>query len=562
MTGNYQQQQKLVQTSPQADDEFELVMELSEKDVLFEKKKKLLETKGFDPNGKVLIKSTCSAELVNSILEEMLQRARIINSDEVDLYFGWIDELHPVGFCSPRNELESLHSILSLVDKSTSGGQTILPKVFQDLRNATLRLIHVFGNNTREDMNILTGWNLDKEKCLLQWGEKNGVMTRLDIVYIEGAGRGAIAREDLDVGDIALEISVSSIISEDLVHKTSMFPILEKVEGMSSETMLLLWSMKEKHDINSKFKIYFDALPKAFNTGLSFGIEAVMALDETLLLEEIVQAKEHLRSQYDALVSLLCKDYPDIFPPELYTWDEFLWACELWYSNSMKVMFSDGKLRTCLIPIAGFLNHSISPHIMNYGRVDSTTESLKFPLSRTCQKGEQCYLSYGNLSSSHLISFYGFLPKGDNAYDVILLDIDLSQVDSTEDMSSISNWSTHMVRGTWLSDNRGIFHYGLPPPLLEHLRQARGLMLKSNIIAQENLEVELEILEDLQSTFDAMMQNLGETEPLVSEKFDWDVKLALDFKNLQRRIISSIVNSCDTGRQLVQRELQKCTNSG
>ncbi|GKE89766.1 SET domain-containing protein, partial [Tanacetum coccineum] len=266
-----------------------------------------------------------------------------------------------------------------------------------------------------------------------QWGENNGVKTRLDVAYVEGAGRGAIAKQDLEVGDVALEIPVSVIISDDLVRETSMFPVLENVEGMSPETMLLLWSMKEKHDTSSKFKTYFDALPEAFNTGLSFGMEAVMALDGTLLLEEIVQAKEHLRSQYDGLVPSLCKEYPDIFPPEVYTWDEFLWACELWYSNSMKIMFNDGKLRTCLIPIAGFLNHSISPHIMHYGRVDSTTNSLKFPLSRPCTAGEQCYLSYGNLSSSHLITFYGFLPKGDNPYDVIPLDIDLSQVDSTED---------------------------------------------------------------------------------------------------------------------------------
>ncbi|XP_024980101.1 uncharacterized protein LOC112517038 isoform X1 [Cynara cardunculus var. scolymus] len=559
---NDQQQQNLAQSSPQAVDEHELFMELSENDFLFEKKKKLLEVKGFDPKIKVKIKSDCSIKLVKSVLEEMLQMARIIHSDEVDLYFGGIDAFRPVGFCSPRNELESLRSILSIVDSSVSNGEQIRPKVFQDLRNATLDMIHEFGSNIGKDAQILANWNLDREKCLLQWGKSNGVKARLDIAYIEGAGRGAIAREDLTVGDIALEIPVSIIISEDLVHKTNMFPVLEKVEGISSETMLLLWSMKEKHDINSKFKVYFDALPEAFNTGLSFGIEAVMALDGTLLLDEIVQAKEHLRSQYDDLVPSLCNEHPDIFPPEVYTWDEFLWACELWYSNSMKVMFSDGKVRTCLIPIAGFLNHSISPHIMHYGRVDSATNSLKFPLTRSCRAGEECYLSYGNLSSSHLITFYGFLPKGENPYDVIPLDIDLSEVDSTEEAHPISNWSTHMVRGTWLSDNHAILHYGLPPPLLEHLRQARSLMLQSNITAQENLESELEILEDLQSTFDAMMQNLGEREPLVSENCDWDVKLALDFKDLQRRIISSIVTSCHAGRKLVEHELQNCTNNG
>ncbi|XP_023746819.1 uncharacterized protein LOC111894962 [Lactuca sativa] len=538
----------------QADEEHELVIELSEKDSLLEKKKKLLEINHFDPNGKVKIKSICSIELVNSVLEEMLQRARIINADEVDLYFGGIDAF---GFCSPRNELESLHTILSLVDKSKSTSEQIRPKVFQDLMNATLNKIHEFSNNIIEDTKILSKWNLHKEKCLLQWGESNGVKSKLDIAFVEGGGRGAIAREDLEVGDIALEIPLSAIISEDLLHETTMFPILEKVDGISFETMLLLWSMKEKYDTNSKFKIYFDTLPEAFNTGLSFGMEAIMALDGTLLLEEIIQAKEHLRSQYNDLIPSLCNNYPNIFPSNLYTWEKFLWACELWYSNSMKVMFKDGNLRTCLIPIGGFLNHSITPHIMNYGKVDPTSNSLKFPLSRPCNNGEQCYLSYGNLSSSHLITFYGFLPKGDidNPYDVIPLDIDL---DNIEDVNPMCNWSTHMVRGTWLSKKNGIFNYGLPIPLLEHLREARMLMLESNIEVQEKLELELEILEDLQSTFDAMMENLGETEPLRREKCDWDVKLALDFKELQKRIISSIVSSCYNGKKLVEQELHNC----
>lgn len=111
-----------------------------------------------------------------------------------------------------------------------------------------------------------------------------------------------------------------------------------------------------------------------------------MALDETSLLEEIVQAKEvstsnihllgvmnieyiyrrtyekflqHLRNQYDELIPFLSNNHPDVFPPEFYTWEQFLWACELWYSNSMKVLFNDGKLKTCLVPVAGFLNHSV-----------------------------------------------------------------------------------------------------------------------------------------------------------------------------------------------------------
>lgn len=63
----------------------------------------------------------------------------------------------------------------------------------------------------------------------------------------------------------------------------------------------------------------------------------------------------------------------------------------------------------------------VSPHILNYGRVDEATKSLKFPLSRPCDAGEQCFLSYGKHPGSHLVTFYGFLPRGDNPYDVIPL---------------------------------------------------------------------------------------------------------------------------------------------
>lgn len=68
---------------------------------------------------------------------------------------------------------------------------------------------------------------------------------------------------------------------------------------------------------------------------------------------------QHLRAQYEELFPTLSDHFPEVFSPELYTWEQFLWACELWYSNSMKVIFPNGKLRTCLIPVAGFLNHSV-----------------------------------------------------------------------------------------------------------------------------------------------------------------------------------------------------------
>lgn len=55
-------------------------------------------------------------------------------------------------------------------------------------------------------------------------------------------------------------------------------------------------------------------------------------------------------------------------------------------------------------------------------------------------------------------------------------DVDVIDDDDDEDMESVSSWTTHMLRGTWLSSNHNIFHYGLPTPLLNYLRRAHGLV--------------------------------------------------------------------------------------
>ncbi|XP_019182205.1 PREDICTED: uncharacterized protein LOC109177335 [Ipomoea nil] len=540
------------------DGDVSLNLELPTNDLWFKKKKKLLEDMGSNPLGPLHVQSFATADQLKTAFTLILQQARIINLDELELYFGGDDANNLVGFNSPRNELEALHSVLAAIDQAFPSSKDANVVALQDLRQKTVDLISEFSNRIKEDTKICAECTIEKENSLLQWAESNGVKSKLRIAYVEGAGRGAIATQDLKVGDIALEVPISVIISENLVQESDMYSILKVVDGMSSETMLLLWSMKEKHNRHSKFKLYFDTLPEAFNTGLSFGVEAIMTLDGTLLLEEIVQAKEHLRLQYDELFPALCNDHPDTFPPELYTWEQFLWACELWYSNSMKIMFSDRKLRTCLIPIAGFLNHSTSPHILHYGKVDSTTNTIRFPLSRPCSTGEQCFLSYGNFSSSHLLTFYGFLPRLENPYDVIPLDIDTAMDEGFEDAELAPDWTSHMVRGTWFSKNPGVFHYRLPFPLLDHMRRARNPSLKTIALTQENLEIELEILGDLCSTFEAMMESLGDAETDDQDNVRWDVKLAVEFKNLHRRIVSSIVNSCKGGCELLECELQKC----
>ncbi|KAF2309429.1 hypothetical protein GH714_002356 [Hevea brasiliensis] len=218
-----------------------------------EDSKNLLRNKGFEVREHVQLQSITCPDSIATTLEKILGIARITHLDEVELYFCEVDECSSVEYCSPRNEVEALNSILSLVNSLLSRKTRTEMNVLQAFQDAIVNRLEKFVDKNREESRIDKSYSCDKEKRIAEWGEINGIKSRLEIVYVEGAGRGAIATKDLKVGDIALEIPVSIIISEDIVHQSDM-------------VCFLIW--------------------------LSFGVAAIVALDGTLLLEEIMQAKE------------------------------------------------------------------------------------------------------------------------------------------------------------------------------------------------------------------------------------------------------------------------------
>lgn len=531
-----------------------MLPEPNKDDPLFDKKKEILSERSIDLVFHLQGTNLPYLKMTEStLLEDMVRAARILQLDETEYYFIEDDDFGPF---SPRNELEALNFIHSITCDLLHFASSEDAELLQTLQDEVVDKIVCFANEHTENTEGVrcTG---QAETKLFCWAIKQGVKSKLNIAEFEGLGRGAVATMNLNVGDVAVEIPQSLIMCEDTALRSDMRLVLEKIDGLASETITLLWSMRERHNEHSEFMPYFAALPKSFNTGLSFSIDALTTLEGTLLLEEIIQAKEHLRAQYESLCSTLFASNPEIFAPEFYTWDQFLWACELWYSNSMKVSFPDGKLKTCLVPVAGLLNHSLYPHVMHYSTIDTKTESLKLYVSCPCKSGQQCYLSYGPLPSSNLITFYGFLLKGDNPYDNIPIELDLpQQLDSNNQSLDKGFQVSHMVRGTWLSKSR-LNKYGLPSRLLDSLRTAfleeddLQLLRRSprlSIISKEN---EAAVLEAILSILKPMLDSMGATNEFRSEDCSWDVKLAMQFRDGQWRLITSICESCSSGLQVL-----------
>ncbi|PKA48699.1 Ribulose-1,5 bisphosphate carboxylase/oxygenase large subunit N-methyltransferase, chloroplastic [Apostasia shenzhenica] len=514
---------------------------LDEVDPLFSEKKRLLHARNLHLIFELLLPSPSGALL--EMLDQIVYAARILYLNEVEIYFIEDDDFGPF---SPRNELQSLNSLLAMLVPLLSNAKPEELEALHELQKETISMINKFSDQNIDEV-IIEEFDTTVEELLLKWGESHGAKSKVKIAYFDGVGRGAVAAEDIEIGESVLEIPETIIISEDLIRESDIFDVLNEWDGMTTDSMLLLWSMRERYNPASKFKNYFATLPDTFNTGLSFGVDSLAVLQGTLVLEELLQAKEHLWKQYESLCLALCAWYPNIFPPELYSWDKYLWACELWYSNSMKVVCTDGKLRTCLVPIAGFLNHSLCPHVINYGRVDAETKSLKLRLARKCKRGEQCYLSYGSLPGSHLVTFYGFIPKGDNPYDVIPLDFEATESDDNQCLVIETPITNHMLRGTWFSRSNKPHTFGLPPRLLTHLR---SILKNSDMEHPEdaNKDNERAVLETINSIFESMKEGIGDIDNSNNcEDLSWDVKLALRYKGIQLKILSSVLSSCATG---------------
>lgn len=94
----------------------------------------------------------------------------------MELYFA--DDASKSGeFYSPRNELEALNSIISLIDSCKHPRTDIL----QELKAEILAKISYLGYKYNLGAEVEKERRCEQEKHLLEWGESNGVRTQLQI---------------------------------------------------------------------------------------------------------------------------------------------------------------------------------------------------------------------------------------------------------------------------------------------------------------------------------------------------------------------------------------------
>ncbi|GBG88454.1 hypothetical protein CBR_g47154 [Chara braunii] len=373
-----------------------------ENDALFDKKQVLLTERCLS---RVYDIADNEEQDDDELLNSMLRTSRILHLSETEIYFL---ENGDDGPTSPLNEIRAVSSLCEFLSKasaqfsqrrkrtrreldgpvtsracssgneecscsgaveaselimSRNGGASRAFDILERLRIRLQDLLNGLGEAQMSALSSEVGvacknW---REVKLQEWATRQGVISKIHAAEYRSTGRGAAGRVDIEAGCVILEVPRSLLIYSDTVLHSELGQVFRMLESpfLEENDKAILWTIHERYNPDSFFEPFFAALPQTFCTGLSISEESLTLLDNTFLLAEIMQARELVRKRYNRLFPVLSATFAEVFPQDLFTWENFLWAAELWYLHEIKVHFPDGQVKACLIPVGSLFNHSL-----------------------------------------------------------------------------------------------------------------------------------------------------------------------------------------------------------
>ncbi|RUP24850.1 SET domain-containing protein [Jimgerdemannia flammicorona] len=221
-----------------------------------------------------------------------------------------------------------------------------------------------------------------------------------------------------------------SLHTSDLAKCESLRPELEALEGWNP---LILCMMYESQREKSKWKSYFDILPKKFSTPMFWNDDELRHLDGTGVIGKI--GKEEAEKAYTDILLPIINAHPEVFSLTVHTVDLFHICGSLIMaysfegepaaststsadqSDSDSDSDSDAAPPTVItmVPLADMLNHRTGH---NNARLFYEPTQLEMRCIKNIARGEQVYNTYGDRPNADLLRMYGFVDEM-NEYDVV-----------------------------------------------------------------------------------------------------------------------------------------------
>lgn len=271
----------------------------------------------------------------------------------------------------------------------------------------------------------------------LSWLQSHGVnkALKLDLEEFEGYGRGLLAVEDIEAGEVLFSVPQSLAVS--LSSSLALPAFASLSSSISGSQRLALRLLYEKY--NSKdMQPWLDVFPPL----TSFNHHPLLwdGEEELSILSTSPWTAKDLNVSHQSLLQLretcknLSKQEPELFPAEACSEEETLSAFLLSLTQGSIIKNSTGGLDYLILPLANLMNHDDTGCTLAIASVEDifqdgipTDPSIEFAevaqqepgfvyqvtATQAYKRGDQVFLNYGSKSASQFLVQYGFIPSRD-----------------------------------------------------------------------------------------------------------------------------------------------------
>jgi len=255
---------------------------------------------------------------------------------------------------------------------------------------------------------------------------------KIFIDILPGYGRCVITKEAIKEGEIIMSLPNHLIFSPDDVDN---FPLLSQILNdsmtpyLSVTNLFALMLLSEVNNPDSLWADYWTALPNEIDSTLFWSPAERAELQVSTLIDFSNNRARMINISYESIFTkFLFEKHSNLFPPDVYTLNDWNWALSIVWSRGFSLTESSGGF----VPLADFFN-SPAPNDerFHFVRIERSDTHFTYIANVDIDKGVQILTPYGvekKFSNAQLLMDYGFV-FDDNPNDIVLMKFELDELD-------------------------------------------------------------------------------------------------------------------------------------
>ncbi|BDA46746.1 Actin-histidine N-methyltransferase [Coccomyxa sp. Obi] len=230
---------------------------------------------------------------------------------------------------------------------------------------------------------------------LSAWIEQRGLpLRKLHVRPEEVEGElSLVVSQPTKKGQPLVAVPSSAWLTQQDVRTSSIGPL---VKDLDAWLQIALFLLHERSQPDAAWQGFLDSIPAQPDVPLFWSEEELAQLEGTQLLSSVQGYRQFFEAKFAELEEQLFMPHPDVFPPEVYALDGFLWAVATVRSRVHSPL--DGE-DVALVPLADLVRHrkveGAKWVLQLAGGLFSKAQALVVEAERDYAEGEVVTMDYG-----------------------------------------------------------------------------------------------------------------------------------------------------------------------